>query len=324
MTSKLKTKALVVGTVVLAIAAPSHANLMATSKLVVNNFLISNANGTPLDFSDFSSLAYSGSANMSGVLSGTGGFGFSTSNGSDIDFPSSCLSTTGDCNPLPENGFPHFTGEQTSDFIAADQTQVGAPISNLPGSQSAAGGNIGQQATGSLSTTTAGGSANVNNGIDLSYTFVLEQQGGITFSGDFITYLEAFASAGELFSGNASASTTFEITITDLQGGQGIQYILAPDLLNETASVNPNGFGADIQTCGSFGALFGTCGVELGSSFSDTTGQLLGGNLYQLSLRSNANIDIARVSEPVLVNAPGTLALLAIGLIGLAPRRNKR
>lgn len=310
--------------VVLAFAAPSHANLMATSKLVVNNFLISNASGTPLDFSDFSSMAYTSSANMSGSLSGTGGFGFSTPNGFDIDFPSSCLSTTGDCNPLLENGFPHFTGEQTSDFIAADHTQVGAPISNLPGFQPAAGATIGQQATGSLSTTTAEGSAKVNNGIDLSYTFVLEQQGGITFSGNFITYLEAFAGAGELFSGNASASTTFGITITDLQGGQGIQYSLAPDLLNETTSVNPNGFGFDIQTCGSFDAIFGTCGIELGSSFSDTTGQLLAGNLYQLTLRSNVSIDIARVSETVPVSAPGTLALLALGLIGLAPRRNKR
>jgi hypothetical protein len=323
MISQLKKKTIMagaVGAVMAMTAAPSYADLTATAKLVIRDFTINGADGsTPLDASDFASLSFTSSADMDGALTGTAGFGFNTPNAQEnIDFASSCVSTTGDCNPLPENGFPHITGPQGSDFVAADQMQLGSPISNLPNFVAAAGANVGQQASGSLSTTNAEGTANVNNGLESSFIFSLLQEGTVTFAGNVETYLEAFASAGELSPGKASAATSFTITITDLTLGGLVVYSFAPDLLNETTSVNPDGFGIDIQTCGTLVNVLGTCGVELATSFSDTTGVLIAGNLYQLSLRSNANIDIARVS------APGTLALLGLGLMGLARRRNNK
>ena len=120
-------------------AMPSQADITATSKNLIFNFTISGSNGVTLDFSDFSSLSVTTGASMSGDLTGTGGFSFAVPSGVDIDFPSSCLSTTGNCNPLPENGFPHITGAQGTDYVAADQFLVGVPFSNVPGYDPVAG-----------------------------------------------------------------------------------------------------------------------------------------------------------------------------------------
>ena len=320
MKMNLKSKALMagaVGALMSLTAVPSHADMFAISKLTVFNFVILGSDGAPLDANtDFGELNFTSSADMEGSLTGTAGFGFNEPNGDDIDFPSSCLSTTGDCNPLPENTFPYLSAPQFQDYVAADHLQVGSPIDNLAGFDPVAGADVGQEAVGSLSTTAAAGSANVNNGLEANWTFTLEQATGITFAGDFATYLEAFASAGELNPGKASAATTFEISITDLVSGL-VVYNFKPDLLNQTTSANAGGFGSDIRTCGAIAAITAGCGNgEVAGGFGDTTGLLLADNLYQLSLRSNANIDIARV-----VPAPGTLALLGLGLLGLSRRR---
>ena len=67
---------------------------------------------------------------MSGDLTGTGGFSFNAPNGAtNIDFPSTCLSTILNCNPLSENGFPHITGAQRADYVVADQQLTGALFS---------------------------------------------------------------------------------------------------------------------------------------------------------------------------------------------------
>lgn len=299
-----------------ALAAPAQADLFAYANIFLEGFTVLGSDGQILDADeggDFNFLSFTSSGDYQGSLDGTAGFSAGVpSTLGDIDFPAACLSTTGDCNPLlPENSFPFFSGPQGADFIAADQMQVGSPILGVELTNPAT---IGSLAVGSLSNTQASGSANVNNGLEASWQFSLAQDQGITFEGNVRSYLEAFASAGELAPGKASAATQFEITITNLQTGAVVfdsGNFAGVDLLSQTTSINANGFPVDVTTCGDFAATFGTCGTELNTAFSLTSGALDANTLYQLSARQNVNIDIARVP------APGVLALMGAGLLSL-------
>lgn len=291
----------------LASAGPSMADISATSYLDITNFLIKDSGGNTLDFNnDFSSLSFTSSTDMDGSLTGAGSYSYSTPNATaGEDFAADCLGSG--CNVIAENTFPLITGAQGTTYVTSDQREVGSPITNLP-NFTQVGADVSQGAYGSIATGDAGaGTSNVNNGLEAIWTFSLAQAGGISFDGDFRTYLEAFVGAGEVFPGKASASTSFSITINDVGGanGGGVIFNVTPTALNQSVSANANGFGFDLQLCGIF-----TCGTEANSSFSFATGPLAAGNLYQLAIRSNANIDIARVPEP------GFLGLMGLGLLG--------
>lgn len=302
------------------LAAPAQADMFAYAKLVLNDFRILGSDGDPLDTAvDFGQLNYTSTADMDGSLTGTPGFAnaFSTSNADDIDFATDCLTTTGDCSPLTENAFPFMTGPQGLDYVAADQYQSGSPIDGL---LPTTGATIGAIAVGSLSATSATGSANANNGLQASWTFSLTQDQGITFAGDISVYLEAFSSADEISPGSASAGTEFLVTITDALTGEVIFDSgdePGGDIPSQTTASNA-GFGIDLQTCGDVAI---TCGTELNIPISLTTVELTAGRIYQLSARNNVNIDINRA-----VPEPGILALMGAGFIGIfaAGRRRRR
>lgn len=291
----------------LASAGPSQADIFAASYLDITNFLIKDSGGNTLDYNnDFNSLSFTSSTDMDGSLSGAGSYSYSTPNATGgEDFAADCVGSG--CNVLAENTFPLITGAQGATYVTSDQREVGSPITNLP-NFTQLGADVSQAAYASIATGDAGsGSSNVNNGLEAIWTFSLAQGGGISFDGDFRTYLEAFVGAGEIFPGKASGSTSFSITINDVDGGSGggTIFSVAPTALNQSVSANANGFGFDLQLCGVF-----TCGTELNSSFSFLTGPLVADNLYQLSIRSNANVDIARVPEP------GFLGIMGMGLLG--------
>ena len=310
------------------IAGTAQADMTATAYIDVTNFVILGSDNEALDFNtDFvsGSLTFTSSADMDGTLTGTAGFSQSDPNSIvNIDFAAECLGSG--CPVLAENTYPFITGAQGIDYVTADQSQIGSPIANLPGF-STLGANVGQGAYGSLTDpTTATGSANANNGLEANWQFSLAQDQGISFAGDFRTYLEAFAEAGEVFPGKASAATSFLITITDIDQNSAtfgqVIFSFAPDLLNETTSANANNFGVDLQTCGNLAAVLGGCGnTDLAGNFLSTTVALAANNLYQLSIRSNANIDIAR--QEVVVPEPGMLGLLGLSMMGLFLARRR-
>ncbi len=325
----------------LSVAGSVQADLFATSVITLDELLFNKSDGSTLDFdTDFvdGTVTFTSSADMDGVLTGTGGYSFAEPNGGDIDFPASCLSTTGDCPVIAENTIPPLilSGPQGTDFVTSDQYQADAPIANLANEVDfpdgsvdfGLGADVVQVAYANLSTTTAEGSANVNNGFEANWEFSLVGADVISIEAGIVTYLEAFASAGEVFPGKASAGTEFVITITDVGGADGGGVIFdsstlaAFDLLNETTSANANDFPFDIQTCGNLFDIAGAgtgCGNALSVAFSIDTPLLSAENLYQLSIRSNANVDIARVMVP----EPSILALLGLGFLGMFLSRRR-
>ena len=80
------------------------------------------------------------------------------------------------------------------------------------------------------------GTANSNNALEAVWQFQLAKpEEGVTLELDFRAYVEAFVSAGELLPGKASASTDFEITLTDLATGI-VVFKVQPDVANQTVS----------------------------------------------------------------------------------------
>jgi hypothetical protein len=325
-----KTLPLLIASVALGFAAagPVQADLFATAYQSIENLQFQDSDGNILDAdTDFNSIAFTSSADYDGVLSGQGSFGDNEPNGGNIDFLAGCL---GDCPVLVENQQPPtlLTGPQGTDYVSGDQYQFGAPIANLDNvldgtGDFTTGADILSITTANLSATAAEGSANVNNALEGNWTFSLTGAGVISITADDVsTYLEAFASAGEIFPGKASASTSWTITLTDIGGADGFGIIFDPDLdlFNQTTSANANGFLVDIQTCGAFAGLGAPCGVGISAPFSIDTPFLSANNLYQISIRSNSNIDIARVNQ---VPEPGMLALLGMGLMGMFLTRRK-
>ena len=302
----------------LVVTGTAHADLFAYAKTHLTNFVILGSDGNPLDYySDFGTISFTSSADMDGTLGG-GSYSYSVPNStSGIDFSVDCL---GDCSVLTENKFNDapvslLTGPQGQDYVTTDQLEAGSPLANAPNFNTIPGADIGAITVGSLSATSQTGSANVNNSLEAAWTFTLNQDTGGTFAGNVETYLEAFAGSGEDAPGKASASTTFTITVTDLSNSKVVYSFLVDDIaqagiLNQTTSANANNWPSNIQTCGDFATLFGTCGVALLTPFASTTVALTAGTLYQVSMRLNTNIDIARVPEP------GILGLLGLGLLG--------
>ena len=319
----------------LAASGPALADLTAQSYISIQDLQFLDASGAILDAdTDFDSLTFTSSADQDGALTGTAGFNDDEPNGGDIDFTAKCLSTTGDCNVLNENQQPPtlITGPQGTDYVTADQFQGGAPIANLQnliddpsgGTGFTTGADILQIAQASLSTTTAEGTANVNNGLEANWEFSLTggAAGEITVSAANLSYyLEAFAEAGEIFPGKAAAGNFFTITITDVATGQ---IVWDEDIIDETTAANANGFAFDIKTCGNVAGIVGGCGLAPVSidNFAINTPALAAETLYQLSIRSNANVDIARVN--VAVPEPSILALMGLGFLGMALGRRRR
>jgi hypothetical protein len=330
---KFKTRTLIASAVLgLAAAGSAQADLFATSYISLQNLQFQDSDGNILDAdTDFNSIAFTSSADYDGVLSGQGSFGDNEPNGGNIDFLAGCL---GDCPVLTENQQPPtlLTGPQGTDFVTADQYQWGAPITNLDNTidgtgDFTTGADVLNITTANLSATAAEGSANVNNALEGNWTFSLTGAGVISITADDVsTYLEAFASAGEIFPGKASASTSWSITITDIGGEDGFGIIFDTndialfDVFNPPTTANANDLVFNVQTCGALAGLGAPCGVGVSTPFSIDTPFLSANNLYQISLRQNTNIDIARVNH---VPEPGILALLGMGLMGMFLTRRK-
>ena len=289
----------------------ANAGVLASSAFTVSDFLIWNIGdgtdpgfvATVLTAGDFQTFFATSNANVD-VDNGAGlsdGNGFNGPLVSNTDLSSVCV---GNCSSTPaENNFDVLTAPVSGNFSYSDQLLLNAPF--VSGIET--GATLQLRSDVSL-TGTGEGSAASNQGLDASFIFSLENP--VAFAFDFFANLQlrAFTDVGTMFPGNAQASSSLHITITDLQNNTIYDF--------NNAGVET---GCDLDVTRNRNAPFnGLTSYSCVDNFYDATAVLAAATPYQLSIRQDTAADALFIPEP------GTLALLGAGLFGLGMARRRR
>lgn len=281
-----------------------YAGAQSSAFMDLTNFVMKGSDGNVLEYgTDIDFLTFVGTADQDATLGAVSASNSGATGPSDtsIDFPVICV---GDgCPIINENEFPLVTGAPTDNYATVDQLETGAPIANLPGFP--VGARVANGSYTAVAVGTNDASANSNNNLQSSWTFTLNQPGGITFEFDAAAYLEAHLGTGEIFPSFSTASYQLAFSILDVLTGNtvfawqpgksifGGTEELGPFSLESTVSLNGPTLGQDTLTSGGH-----TVGSESTGQFRATTGALAANTPYQLSARLLTNADLARVEVP--------------------------
>jgi PEP-CTERM motif len=288
----------------------AHAHALAVSDILLSNLLFRNAaTGTILDRSDFGAVLFTNSANTSATIGGT------SDTHSGFGSPLDLYSCVGVGCPV-NNTFPFLTPPPVSTFATGDQLEGGAPITGLG---LLTGATVDAAAYASV-ISSADPVAASNNSLSSTFQFALAANTAVQINFNAQAYLDAFTAASEIFPTFAIAgySTCFTITAVGVVGAVANW---CPDGINNndlgmTATTEPFSLNQVANRNSPFNGNT-TTGVQSGF-FSGTTVTLIGGVPYQL-----AAVETSTASGLEVVPEPETLALLGVGMLGLAFSRRK-
>jgi len=322
----------------IAVGAPaaSHASALATSTLDMTNFEILHSNGTIFDTTDFNPLVPASSASISAAYNsavGTTAAAGPSATG-QIDLSPVCQGP--DCPGVANNTFPALTAPPTANFVAADQNESGAPVSGLKdagGNPISTGATVQSGSWAVLAGQAPGpNTSSANNQLNSSWRFALAGADSMTFKFDASLYQEAFTSLDSVFPSSAQTSSQFFIKITDQNTG-AVLFNWSPNGVNgdgvgATAESDPFDLNAGISRNSPFNGqslLPGeTAGTPLSGSFSATTGVLAANDLSGNPITYRLDATLKTTAAAVSVPEPGILALMGIGLVGMAATQRFR
>ncbi|MDF1582435.1 MAG: PEP-CTERM sorting domain-containing protein [Methyloprofundus sp.] len=193
-------------------------------------------------------------------------------------------------------------------FSASASNDTGAPISGFPDSNSPVTANADLHNASYASLDTLEGSAGTSSSSTLASTFTFTSlvSGSMTFTFDVGAYIDAFLSAGAAQSAVASWNVGFTLIDTTTNTIAGF--------FNAGDSISNNLPGSGINEVGALNSTLNGLGEVNTVTNSFITQNLVAGNIYQLTAVQGTRTQVERVAVP----EPSLLALLGIGLVGMA------
>jgi hypothetical protein len=214
-----------------------------------------------------------------------------------------CLGT---CPPVPPDTYTPIAGVPPiiNTFGHADQRLTGASII-INGNP--AGANASTRADASTAVN-AVASGNSDVGTSTTFSFVLGAADIMTIAFDGDPYTRALVTPGSGPTSNANARLSWSINIVNITTGTNV-LSYAPNELNGLSNVSATD-GAPNDLIYAPGSAF----------FTASTALLTAGQTYQITIQHNSLANALQQELP----EPGTLAVLAAGLLSMSLLRRRR
>jgi hypothetical protein len=292
-------------------AGNAHADAFAQSILVIDNFRLLHANGTPYDANDFVGLAGTSDTHLAGQLNGT------TSSATNwVEFGTGAALDAAQRHvgagvaPLAENSFQpfEFGPGAPGSFGHADARMDGAVITTA---LRPAGALTQTRADASLAGAgAASGSAALDSAA--SFRFSLGNSETMTIAFSARPFAQAYVGSGTGAGATASTGMTWSVSVLDLTTGATV-FSFQPEEFNALGTISRSA-GFDGATLYAPGSL----------SFAPTTDLLDAGTFYQVTIAQSSTAGALQGVPLQPMPEPATLAGFGAGLLAMAVLARRR